>query len=71
SLGVAGRTYEAIRLQEQVLADSERVLGPDHPGTLNAGNNLANLYLRAGRTDVRAVAGGNGTRGVPVSATPK
>ncbi|WP_425581221.1 tetratricopeptide repeat protein [Streptomyces sodiiphilus] len=29
----AGRTTEAIALLEQVLADRERVLGAEHPGT--------------------------------------
>ncbi|MFI1016135.1 tetratricopeptide repeat protein [Streptomyces sp. NPDC020965] len=32
----AGRTQEAITLQEQVLADCERILGPDHPDTASA-----------------------------------
>ena len=29
----------------------ERVLGPDHPNTLNSRNNLANAYQAAGRTE--------------------
>ena len=33
----------------QTLADSERVLGPDHPDTLNSRNNLAGAYESAGR----------------------
>jgi Tetratricopeptide repeat len=31
--GTAGRTAEAIPLLEQTLADSERILGADHPRT--------------------------------------
>jgi hypothetical protein len=37
----AGRAAEAIGLHERTLADRERVLGPDHPYTLNSRNNLA------------------------------
>ena len=37
----AGRAAEAIALHERTLADRERVLGPDHPDTLNSRNNLA------------------------------
>ena len=37
----AGRAAEAIPLHERTLADSERILGPDHPDTLNSRNNLA------------------------------
>ncbi len=36
---------------EQVLAVRERVLGPDHPGTLTSRNNLAVAYQAAGRTE--------------------
>ena len=46
----AGRTAEAITLHEQNLADRERVLGADHPYTLNSRNNLAIAYRAAGRT---------------------
>ena len=37
-------------MDEQVLAARERVLGPDHPGTLTSRNNLAVAYRDAGRT---------------------
>jgi hypothetical protein len=37
----AGRAAEAIPLLERTLADRERVLGPDHPSTLQSRNNLA------------------------------
>jgi tetratricopeptide (TPR) repeat protein len=47
----AGRTDEAIQLQETVLSDSQRILGPDHPDTLTARSNLAASYWQAGRTD--------------------
>ncbi|WP_327075565.1 tetratricopeptide repeat protein (plasmid) [Kitasatospora purpeofusca] len=46
----AGRTGEAIVLEEQVLTDSERILGDDHPDTLTARSNLAHSYWRAGLT---------------------
>jgi tetratricopeptide (TPR) repeat protein len=46
----AGRTAEAVGIEEQVLADSERLLGSDHPDTLTARSNLANSYLESGRT---------------------
>ena len=45
----AGRLTEAITLFEQVLPDSIRVLGEDHPNTLNSRNNLACAYAAAGR----------------------
>jgi hypothetical protein len=32
----AGRTGDAITLQERVLSDSERLLGDEHPDTLTA-----------------------------------
>jgi hypothetical protein len=41
---------EAITRYEQVLADRERVLGADHPGTLATRDNLAAAYRGAGRT---------------------
>ncbi len=47
----AGRNDEAITIQEQVLADRERILGVDHPDTLRARNNLAGSYSGAGRND--------------------
>ncbi|MFD7414032.1 tetratricopeptide repeat protein [Kitasatospora purpeofusca] len=47
----AGRTGEAIVLEERVLADRERILGGDHPDTLTARGNLATSYWQAGRTD--------------------
>lgn len=37
----AGRTAHAVTIQEQVVADSERVLGPDHSDILTARTNLA------------------------------
>ena len=42
---------EAVSLFERVLAESERVLGPSHPDTLTARNNLALAYRDAGRQD--------------------
>ncbi|SUE28942.1 Uncharacterized protein containing caspase domain [Nocardia farcinica] len=40
---------EAIPLYEQTLVERERVLGPDHPDTLAARNNLADAYHSVGR----------------------
>jgi tetratricopeptide (TPR) repeat protein len=40
-----------IVLHEQVLANLEEELGPEHPDTLAARNNLALAYQAAGRTD--------------------
>ena len=37
----AGRTGEAIAILERVAADMERLLGPEHPDTLDARGNLA------------------------------
>ena len=31
-------------MSEQVLADRERILGPDHPDTLTSRSNLASAY---------------------------
>ncbi|MGO9972701.1 MAG: tetratricopeptide repeat protein [Solirubrobacteraceae bacterium] len=47
----AGRTGEAIALEERVLADSERLLGEEHPSTLTTRANLAASYRSAGRTE--------------------
>jgi tetratricopeptide (TPR) repeat protein len=41
----------AIIVGPRVATDSEQVLGPDHPSTLVARNNLASAYRRAGRLD--------------------
>ena len=51
----AGRLGEAIALFEEVVADSVRVLGPDHSDTLTSRNSLAYAYDSAGRPD-KAVA---------------
>jgi tetratricopeptide (TPR) repeat protein len=42
-------TSAAIAIGKPLVADSERVLGPDHPDTLTAQNNLAVAYQEAGR----------------------
>ena len=47
-IGVFSRE-DSIELYEQVLAERERVLGPDHPDTLTIRNNLAGAYKSAGR----------------------
>ncbi|MBO4257160.1 tetratricopeptide repeat protein [Streptomyces griseorubiginosus] len=46
-----GDLGQAIPLYERTLADSERVLGADHPDTLLSRNNLAGAYAQAGRID--------------------
>ena len=46
--GAAGFGGPLPRL-ERTLADRERVLGGDHPGTLVSRSNLANAYRKAGR----------------------
>jgi hypothetical protein len=44
--------YEhSAQLLERTLADSQRVLGPDHPSTLSTRANLANVFLQQGRLD--------------------
>ena len=50
SYRLAGRTGEAIAIEERVAAARERVLGPEHPDTLTARGNLAASYRLAGRT---------------------
>ena len=44
-------TAQAIVIGERLVADQERVLGPDHPDTLTTRNNLALAYQDAGRLD--------------------
>ncbi|MFC9164418.1 tetratricopeptide repeat protein, partial [Streptomyces fungicidicus] len=44
----AGNLGRAIPLFEQTLTDRVRVLGADHPDTLNSRNNLAGAYESAG-----------------------
>ena len=39
---------QAIALGEDLAADAERILGPDHPGTLASRGNLASSYRAAG-----------------------
>ena len=48
---LGGSTAQAIVIGERLVADQERVLGPDHPDTLTSRNLLANAYRDAGRTD--------------------
>ena len=50
-LRAAADLSRAIATGIQTLADSERVLGPDHPDTLTSRNNLAYAYQSAGRLD--------------------
>src|ERR1019366_15570 len=48
-LTLAADLSRAISLGVTVLADCERLLGPDHPDTLTSRNNLAGAYGSAGR----------------------
>jgi hypothetical protein len=43
-----GRYQQAIPLAQRVLAIREKALGPEHPGTAVALNNLATLYVATG-----------------------
>ncbi len=49
-----GRTNDAIAEQETVVADRQRILGPDHFDTLNSLNNLAGCYYYASRAEEAA-----------------
>jgi tetratricopeptide (TPR) repeat protein len=50
-LGYLGdSTAQEIMIGEQLVADQERVLGPDHPDTLTSRNNLATAYQAVTRT---------------------
>jgi tetratricopeptide (TPR) repeat protein len=52
----AGRTKDALDLEERVLEDYERVFGSDHPSTLMVRANLAASYHSAGRTEAAIAA---------------
>ena len=41
-------SWRSRRLQEQVLADSERLLGNEHPDTITARTSLASTLLNLG-----------------------
>jgi hypothetical protein len=45
-----GRWKEAEKLEVQVVETMKRVLGPEHPDTLNSMNNLAHTYYAENRT---------------------
>ena len=49
SLDAAGLTGPAVAWWRELTADSERILGPDHPDTLAAGGLLADALLAAGQ----------------------
>jgi len=48
-LELGDSTPQAVAVGEPLAADLERLLGPEHPDTLNAWNSLAAAYLAAGR----------------------
>lgn len=47
----AGRVDDAIVIFEPLLADSERILGAEHPDTLTTRSNLAVAYDSTGRAN--------------------
>jgi RNA polymerase sigma factor (sigma-70 family) len=49
ALELGDNTPQAIAVGEPLAEDLERLLGPDHPDTLNSRNSLAAAYLAAGR----------------------
>ena len=51
ALELGDSTQQAIAVGEPLAEDLERLLGPDHPDTLNSRNSLAAAYLAAGRVD--------------------
>ena len=48
-LELGDSTPQAIAVGEPLAEDLERLLGPDHPDTMNSRNSLAAAYLAAGR----------------------
>nr|BEK63595.1 hypothetical protein KPHV_08220 [Kitasatospora purpeofusca] len=50
SLFRAGLFHTAVTHWQHLTADTERLLGDDHPDTLTSRNNLATSYQQAGRT---------------------
>jgi hypothetical protein len=49
TFGNLGRWKEAEEIQIQVMETSKRVLGAEHPDTLNAMVNLASTFMNLGR----------------------
>ncbi|MEU5694355.1 tetratricopeptide repeat protein [Actinosynnema sp. NPDC020468] len=49
SYSQAGRTDDAITIEERLVVDMTRLLGPHHPSTLTCWGNLAASYGQAGR----------------------
>jgi tetratricopeptide (TPR) repeat protein len=46
-----GRVEEGLAAYEQLLIDTQRSLGADHPDPLNARNDLATALLELGRVE--------------------
>jgi hypothetical protein len=46
----SGQLVYAIPAGRRILTDAERALGPDHPATLMARNNLGGAYRTTGQT---------------------
>jgi hypothetical protein len=47
--GLGDSARQAIAVGRPLVEDSERVLGADHPDSLQSRNNLGNAYQEAGR----------------------
>jgi hypothetical protein len=58
SQGRSGRSRDPIAMAEQTLADRERVLGAEHPETVEARTQLAAVYRTIGRNDEADQLGG-------------
>jgi tetratricopeptide (TPR) repeat protein len=50
-LGSGSLSYQAVEIGEKLLADNDRVRGPDHQETLIAQENLASAYRMSGRVN--------------------
>jgi Tetratricopeptide repeat len=70
SYGALGRFEEALKLDKRVFAEYERILGPDHPETLNSRGNLADFRVAAGVAEPVDTAEGADADRRPGPATP-
>ena len=50
-LGEVGRFAESIELLRELIADQQRILGPDHPDVLRTRSDLAHWLSQAGKVD--------------------
>ncbi len=70
SAKLGGLAPSARELGERAFADSERIVGPDHPDTLSAGMLLVGTYAAAGRTDYGIEHGQRVSRGLRADPRP-